>query len=734
MTEEASPNPVRPSRRSPRQGLRRVLRALPLLAVLMVLLSSLYLVSSVEQDATQLGRMAMWVFVITGVALLLLIVVIFGRLVRLVQRLRAAEPGARLTARLVAVFIALALPPVVILYLFAIQFLTDTVEGWLDVDAERALSESIELGQLFLDLRTREVSGQVQRLAEQLDLEDEEWLFRQLLRQVSASGPTELAVLDAAGQAQVSVNIDPAQLTPALPSSFALVQALENQVYAAVEPNQEEIRIRTLVLLGAPQLGASPLVLQAIHPLPPEFSRLAGNVETAYYRYRNVAFLRDRLQQSLVLILTLVLLLTALLAMLVAFNAARRLSQPVRELAVATEEIAAGRFPDELTVTSRDELGFLVSSFNVMTRELAASRQALESQRRYLEIVLGRLSAGVLAIDGDGCLIAFNDSAGRILGLDLENDRGLPLAKLRQRRPDLAPLLDSVLDRRTGSSGDWRQEIQLGQPDRPLVLVCRGSDLPPETGGQVVVFDDVTVLDQAQREAAWAEVARRLAHEVKNPLTPIQLAAERLQYKLESSLAPDQVELLTKATTTIRAQVDTLKRLVDAFGDYARPVGLKLEPLDLQAMISEIMDLYASAAVPVRFEVNATSSDCRVMADPHRLRQVLLNLVRNAQEAQPDARPTLAIDLGPRQRDGEAGVRLILRDDGPGFAPDMLDRVFEPYVTTKPRGTGLGLAIVRRIIEEHGGHIELANDPAGGARIDLWLRAAEPQPQLARIQ
>ena len=728
MTE---PPPVRPGSR---QAVRRVLRALPLLAVLMVLLSSLYLVSSVEQDATQLGRMAMWVFITTGVALILLVVVIFGRLVKLIQRLRAKEPGARLTARLVAVFTVLALPPVVILYLFAIQFLTDTVEGWLDVDAERALAQSIELGQMFLDLRTREVSGQVQRLADQLDLDDEEWLFRQLLRQVSASGPTELAVLNAGGQPQVSVNIDPARLTPELPSSFALVQALDNQSYAAVEPYEDGIRIRVLVLLGPPRLGASPLILQAIHPLPRDFSGLAGDVEAAYYRYRNVAFLRDRLQQSLILILTLVLLLTALLAMLVAFNAARRLSQPVRELAVATEEIAAGRFPDELAVTSRDELGFLVRSFTVMTRELAASRQALESQRRYLEIVLGRLSAGVLAIDRAGCLSAFNESAARILGLDAELDSGLALEALRSQRPELAPLLDSILERRASGIGDWRKEIQLGQPDRPLVLVCRGSDLPAETGGQVVVFDDVTVLDQAQREAAWAEVARRLAHEVKNPLTPIQLAAERLQYKLESSLTPDQVELLTKTTTTIRAQVDTLKRLVDAFGDYARPVGLKREPLALEALINEVADLYASGAAPVRFEIRTAPDAGRVMADPHRLRQVLLNLVRNAQEARADGAPSLQIELEARQREAQPGVLLTLRDNGPGFASEVLDRVFEPYVTTKPRGTGLGLAIVRRIIEEHGGHIELGNHPDGGARISLWLPAAEPQAELARIQ
>ncbi len=713
-----------------RHRFRRVLRALPLVAVLMVLLTSLYLVSSVEQEATQLGRMALWVFVITGIALLLLVVVIIGRLVRLIQRQRRGEPGARLTARLVGVFVALALPPVVILYLFSIQFLSETVEGWLDVETEHALSDSIELGQMFMDLRTREVSGQLSRLAGQLVLDDEDLLFRQLLREVSASGPTELTVFNASGQAQVSVNIDPGRLLADLPGSFALVQALENQSYAAAEADEDGIKIRVLTSLGSPALGASPLVLQAIYPLPTEFSHLAGRIEQAYYNYRNVAFLRDRLQQSLVLILTLVLMLTALLAMLLAFNAARRLSQPIRELAVATEEIAAGRFPEQLSVASRDELGFLVRSFNVMTRELAASRQALEAQRRYLEVVLGRLSAGVLAIDSDGRLGAFNDSAGRILQLDPETDHGRTLAQLQADRPDLAPLLQMVASRRGGPGGDWRQEIQLGRPERPLVLVCRGSELPAEAGGQVVVFDDVTILDQAQREAAWAEVARRLAHEVKNPLTPIQLAAERLQYKLEGVLEDDQRLLLTKATTTIRAQVETLKRLVDAFGDYARPVALKLEPLALESLINEVVDLYTSGDMPVEFEVRVEPATPRVMADAGRLRQVLLNLIRNAQEAHPEGRPHLLIRLAPEPGDDQPGLALTLLDDGPGFAPEVLERVFEPYVTTKPRGTGLGLAIIRRIIDDHGGRIAVGN-ASGGSRIRIWLPAEQ---QTARTQ
>jgi nitrogen fixation/metabolism regulation signal transduction histidine kinase len=702
-------------------GLRRLLRAIPLAAVLMILLSSLYLVSSVEQEATQLGRLAMWIIVLTGVSVLILLAVIIGRLVKLIQRLRAGEAGARLTARLVAVFVVLTLPPVVILYLFAIQFMTDTIDGWMDVQVEQALSDSIELGQMFMDIRTREVRGQINRLADRLDLGDEDRLFGQLLRQVSSSGPTELAVLDPGGRAEVMASIQPGRLVADRPNDFALIQAMQNQEYAAAEPTEDGIQIRVLRRLGSPMLGGETLLLQAIYPLPGDFSHLAGNIEQSYFRYQNVTYLRNRLQQSLILILSLVLLLTVLLAMLLAFNAARRLTQPIRELAMATEEIAAGRFPGDLAVTTRDELGFLVGSFNTMKRELATSRSELEAQRRYLEIVLGRLSAGVMAIDPGGTISAFNESAVSILGLDADRVRGQHLQALGRAHPELEPLFSMIAERQAAPGSEWRREIKLGTSQRPLVLVCRGSDLPAETGGHVVVFDDVTVLDQAQREAAWGEVARRLAHEVKNPLTPIQLAAERMAYKLEPDLPDDKRELLTKATGTIRAQVDALKRLVDSFGDYARPTGLNIESVRPEALVREVVDLYASGNMPVTFEVRAHDEVGTIQADAGRLRQVLLNLVRNAQEAHPEDRPHIVVSIHPERREEHDGVLISLRDNGPGFAPEVLERIFEPYVTTKPRGSGLGLAIVRRTIDEHGGEILVSNPPGGGAEVRIWL-------------
>lgn len=705
--------------------MRRLLKALPWLAVLLSVLTALFLVVSVDQGSTQLGQHALWVFALAAIALFVLLALIVGRLVRLRARVKADEPGARLTYRLIKIFSALALPPVLVLYLFSLEFLGETVEGWLDVQTEDALAQSIELGQLFLDLRTRAVRSDLQRIALAVDLNDDTNLYGELLGYVSANGPTEISLLTEAGQSELMVHIDPREVIPNLPNQFALSQALANGEYAAAEPSNDGLMIRIMRRMEPTSFGAEPLIVQAIYPLPEQFVAMASDIERAYYRYQNVSFLRARLQQSLVLILSLVLLLTALLAIVLAFNAARRVSQPIKDLAQATEELAAGRFPDELITDAQDELGFLVKSFNTMTQELAQSRQALEAQRRYLEIVLGRLSSGVLAVDASGQLTALNRAAADILGLSYDSDRTATLAMIRERHPKLAPLLDVLIERLNTRSGEWRQEIQIIEHDRhqsrPLVLVARGSDLGGEMEGHVVVFDDVTVLDQAQREAAWAEVAKRLAHEVKNPLTPIQLAAERLDYKLGDKLEQEDAALLHRATTTIGAQVDALRRLVDAFGDYAKPKPSKMERVDLHRVIGEVIDLYQSADQSLSFDFKPTEQAI-ILADAGKVRQVLLNLMANAQEACGEGELKMAMTTAPSDRLG-GSVCLECIDNGPGFPEQILSQVFEPYVTTKPGGTGLGLAIVRRIVEEHGGEIAVSNlsdQAGGGACVRIW--------------
>ena len=705
----------------------RFFRILPLAAVAGLLLIALFLVASVEQESRRLGSMSLGILVLAGVALLVLLVAIAQRLIRLIREMRANAPGARLRARLVAVFIALALPPVVVVYLFSVEFLSNTIDGWFDTGAEPALADSIEMGQLFLDLRTRQARNQLSRIAAALPPGgDEGELLDYLFARVSSTGPIELAVLTPAGRVETLVHIDPQRMVSDLPSAFALNQAIRGDEYSAAEAGDEGLRIRVLVPLQSPPGAPADRVLQGIFPLPENFSALAGRIEEAYFRFENVSFLRQRLQQSFVLILSLVLGVTALLAILLAFNAARRLVRPIRDLAQATELMRAGEFPETLDVASRDELGFLVESFNSMALQLNQTQQQLESQRHYLETLLGRLSAGVIAFDSRGRLSAANTSASDILGVRLDELQGVEITHLRERLPELAELF-AVIEQRIAEAGDlWRQEIKLARADGALALVCRGSTLPdsdaPGRTGHVVVFDDVTMLDQAQRQAAWAELARRLAHEVKNPLTPIRLAAERLQLRLGDDSNPDRARLVQRATGTIINQVDSLRRLVDAFGDYARPGSSQREPLDIGPLITGIVDLWSAGDTGVEFEIDLEHGDASPIGDAGQFQQVLNNLVQNAREAHPEDAPRVRIHTEiEADEDEETWLAVEVADDGPGFDPAILSRVFEPYASTKPRGTGLGLAIVHRIIDQMGGRIVAGNAPDGGALIRLRL-------------
>jgi len=713
-----------------RRLLSRFFRILPLAAVAGLLLVALFLVASVEQESSRLGSMNLAILMLAGVALLVLLAAIGQRLVRLIRDIRRGAPGARLRARLVGVFIALALPPVVVVYLFSVEFLNNTIDGWFNTGAEPALADSIEMGQLFLDLRTRQAHDQLARIAAGLPLgAEEDELLDYLFARVSSTGPVELTMLTSNGRVETLVHIDPQRMVSDPPSAFALNQAIRGDEYSAAEAGGEGLRIRVLVPVQSTPGATANNVLQGIFPLPGNFSELATGIEEAYFRYENISFLRQRLQQSFVLILSLVLGVTALLAILLAFNAARRLVRPIRDLAQATELMRAGQFPDTLDVTSRDELGFLVDSFNSMASQLNRTQQQLESQRHYLETLLGRLSAGVIAFDSRLRLTAANSSASDILGVQLGELQGLEIVELQARMPELGELFDAIARRIDESTDLWRQEIKLERADRALALVCRGSTLPdsgePGLTGHVVVFDDVTMLDQAQRQAAWAELARRLAHEVKNPLTPIRLAAERLQMQLgdesDSDCDPDRARLVQRATSTIINQVDSLKRLVDAFGDYARPGSSLREALDLEPLVSGIVDLWSAGDTGVRFEIELEHAGARPIGDAGQFQQVLNNLVQNAREAHPNGTPLMRINSGIHADEDGDWLTLEVADDGPGFDPEILPRVFEPYASTKPRGTGLGLAIVQRIIDQMGGRIEVENAPEGGALIRLRL-------------
>ncbi|HEX7770063.1 MAG TPA: ATP-binding protein, partial [Dokdonella sp.] len=450
-------------------------------------------------------------------------------------------------------------------------------------------------------------------------------------------------------------------------------------------------------------------------------------IERASFDFQRLKFLRGSLKLTFGLILTFVLLLSVLAVVLAAFGIARRLVAPIGRLAAATRAVGAGRYDTPLPVASNDELGFLVRSFSEMTRDLesagARARKAAgetEQQRAWLEAVLERLSAGVLGFDRDGSLRVANRAAEAILGVTLSPHLGRGLAQLREARPDLAAFVDPLARHLVEPAREWREEVVVDTDQGRRTLMLRGAALPDQAG-YVAVFDDLTVLNRAQRDAAWGEVARRLAHEVKNPLTPIQLAAERLRRRFLGRLSPEEGELIDRATHTIVSQVEALKTMVNAFGDYARPPQLATRPIALHALLGEVLDLYENDQ-RIALTRQFADGEPLVRGDAVRLRQALHNLLKNALEAIGETRkPQIRVATSVVRHDGEAWIELEVADNGPGLPGDFGERWFEPYTTSKPRGTGLGLAVVKKIAEEHGGHVRAGNAPQGGAMFTLRL-------------
>jgi nitrogen fixation/metabolism regulation signal transduction histidine kinase len=730
---------------------RLLFRTLPLAALLAALLIALLLVSGVQKDSTApelafLDHSYVWVLIVTVLALAVLVWSIASRLLTLVRNVRNGVPGALLAARWVRNFLALSMPPALIVFFFSAWFLTSTIDSWFDVKVESALADSLELGQEFLDTRTLEVRNQLRDIVSELSLlqEDGEMLRQALLSRIRAVGPTELSVMETDGTLIATANINALVNLTEWPGDFAIIQATQQGEYAAAEPTADgDLRIRVIQLMPAPYPGATPRFLQAIYPLPADITTLTGSIEQEYHRYQNVSYLRQSLKQSFLLILSLVLLLTILLTILAALNAARRMVSPLSLLSTATREVAAGDFGKEVAAGGRDEIGFLVESFNEMTQALKAasqeaeeSRVKLQAQGEYLETVLGNLSSGVLTLDDECRMVTANNACRQILGLPdgfetglvEDTPRGQQLDRLSIFAPFLAPFVDAISKHLSRGKNEWQQEIKIDRPGTPLVLLMRGSRLPLITlpdekprDGQVIVFDDVTVLNQAQRDAAWAEVARRLAHEVKNPLTPIRLAAERLRMKLAEKLDSGEREILDRASGTIVSQVEALRKLVDAFGDYAQEPQLSLESIQLDELIREVVALYQQGDSALQFNLHLCPGPEGLAADSGRLRQMLHNLIRNAREVGEEGTASLSISSRIIQHETGRLLQLDLQDNGPGFPAVVLENPFEPHVSNKPRGSGLGLAICRKIISDHDGEISISNAPQGGACVSIRL-------------
>ncbi|WP_018233240.1 sensor histidine kinase [Thioalkalivibrio thiocyanodenitrificans] len=709
---------------------RLSLGLLPMAVIFVLLLGSLYVMGDAARNSERFERLYIWLLLLNTLGLVFLSVLIGTKVYQAVRQAVNREPGSRLTLKLVLIFVVLALAPVSIVYYFSMKFLDEGIDSWFDVRVEKALEDALELSRSSLDLRTRQLTRQTEGLAEELvDVSDAlAPLTLNDLRQ--RSGASELTLIGSNNRIVASSIGDTVRRLPSLPSPEVFLVLAQRQNYVALEPVYDTgLYIRVVVPVAAQRPGSEGRILQAIYPVEGRMSALADSVQDAFSEYKEFAYLRAPLKQSFAITLSLALLVSVLAAVWAAFYSAGRLVAPIRELAEGTRRVAAGEYHKKLPVSQRDELGFLVRSFNAMTSTLAAtrdeaerSRRLAESQHAYLETVLQHLSSGVVTLDPQRVLRTANAAAAQILEADLTNRIGHKLADIGLENA-LVQRFNEQLTSLPREEDEWRAQITVFGSGGRKVLMCRGVALPTGSGahgGVVIVFDDITALLQAQRDAAWGEVARRLAHEIKNPLTPIQLSAERLQRKLLPGMDTDQARVLQRATHTIVQQVEAMKAMVNAFSDYARTPHMSVHPLSLNDLVREVADLYGND----RHRLTLTLADelPDIQADAGRMRQLLHNLIKNGLEALEGVKnPRLEMETRCVQEARCSVVELSVRDNGPGVPEEFMPRLFEPYVTNKPKGTGLGLAIVKKIVEEHNGMVWAENRQGGGACVTIRL-------------
>lgn len=721
----------------------------------------LFLLTLATNNRVLYERNYAWLFGVNVFVALLLLLVLGWVAVRLGLRLRKGRFGSRLLVKLAAIFALVGLMPGLLIYVVSYQFVTRSIESWFDVKVEGALSAGVNLARVSLDSLATDMAAKTRNASAQVAQVPDAAAGLVLERIRDQLGATDVVLWNASGQAVASAGQSRFSLNPERPGAALLRTARQQRATAQIEglddiadpAAAQNARVKVLALVSSPSVGLlmEPRYLQATLPLPPALVANAIAVQEANREYQERALARGGLRRMYVGTLTLSLFLAVFGAVLLAVLLGNQLARPLLVLAEGVREVAAGNLSPKAALQSKDELGGLTRSFALMTQQLADARQAVEqsmgevdASRANLQTILDNLTAGVIVLDAQGLIRSSNPGATRILRAPMAAYEGRPLSEV----PGLTEFAASVQGHFDAFLGDherhgldhWQQPFELhassgGAGQHATSLVARGAELPDAT--RLLVFDDISEIVSAQRAQAWGEVARRLAHEIKNPLTPIQLSAERLEMKLSGKLPDPEQAILAKSVKTIVDQVDAMKRLVNEFRDYARLPAAELHALDLNALVADVLHLYGAenATVPVEAELDPRCP--WIAGDAQQLRQVVHNLLQNAQDSTEQARagasePVPPVRISTRWSESSRRVRLTVSDSGGGFPSHILQRAFEPYVTTKPRGTGLGLAVVKKIADEHGARIELSNRTeegvVRGAQVSLSFA---PEPAVA---
>jgi len=682
--------------------------------------------SHATQSSSQFNESFSSLILLNVLGTLFLLFLLIGNIRWLFRQFKKQAIGSRITLRVVLLFLTVSLVPTATVFYFSNQLLHQSVDSWFDVQIDEAMQNSLALSQHSFDNRTRLLMRDTRVLANALSNESDLFLSLTLDTLREKADAVELTTFSKQGSIIATTNIDPSVLIPSTPSNEFFLLAKQNGAFTNIEPIADnQLIVRTLVKI---KHSNPPRYLQAIYSIPSELTKLALSVENAYSAYQEFNYLRNSLKFSFTLTLSLVLVFSLLAASWAAFVFARELVAPIRQLVRGTQSVAKGDYGEKLKVGRQDELGFLVNSFNTMTSRISNARMAAaaaqrdaENQHAYLETVLSHLSNGVLGFDLSLNLKTTNWGADEILEHSLGRCLGSSLQKIAITFPQLEGFTQLLIDRFSDSKKEWQSDWQFNINHQKKTLLLQGAplyDADNTLSGYVLIFDDITSIIQSQRNAAWSEVAQRLAHEIKNPLTPIQLSAERLQRKLHDQLDADANKVLKKSTDTIVQQVGALKNMVNDFSDFARPIQSKPHEMSVKKLLQDVASLYRGQIK--RLHVNIDDNLPNLFADPIRLRQVFINLIKNAHEAIADTDHG-QINITASYHEPSNSVEICIADTGTGVDNSDIETIFEPYVTSKDKGTGLGLAIVKKIIEEHNGKITIKPVRPHGANFVIQL-------------